>query len=486
LHKRQVLSSLSQNALPVRPYFDCFIFLLLPTIVNLSSVSQLNLSRITVSFIFALLLLKNVFVYSAISASWQARVNDAFRATFHRTNTTLFLLFLLIAFLLVSELRGFFTGTTPFTASVGFFLWAVSLLGYLLSVASLNSNDESRRMLFVALILGLGIFVLTNVIGYYAGIRGFNTLDTVGQNKMLSLVGLNVSRVALPFSTGVNNFGAMAGLGMVSGFFLLLRGRGLALKSAGFITFLLGALGMVLVDSRASLGISIFTCMVVLVATKSKQVAWSIRALPYAVLIAPFAILALAGAIADTEFAQLIVRDGAFAKRLGVLTARDVVWTSAFDILSTPSLIHLVGYGAIGQFTSGATLEYSWVFGQIAGLTATSLHNANLQIIFDIGYTGFVVWLLFWLSLMSVISVGLIRKGDSLESSVMAGIAVFVSLIGIFEVGGTLYFPDMFAIVLFLVVWTLPQKVDPGISQKRKLVASASIPKSLSIASRRM
>jgi len=313
-------------------------------------------------------------------------------------------------------------------------------------------------MLFVALILGLGVFVLTNVIGYYGGIRGFNTLETVGQNKMLSFLGLNVSRVALPFSTGVNNFGAMSGLGMVSGFFLLRYGKGIALKSAGLAACLLGALGMVLVDSRASLGISILTCMVVLVAAKSTRVAWGIRALPYAVLIAPFAILLFANVVADTAFAQLIVREGAFAQRLGVLTARDVVWTSALNILSTPNLLHLVGYGSVGHYTSGATLEYSWVFGQIAGLTAASLHNANLQIIFDIGYVGFVAWLLFWMSLMSRVSGLLFRGGDLLESAVIAGIAVFVLLIGIFEVAGTPYYPDVFVILMFLVAWTMPVK----------------------------
>jgi len=465
LQRHHAYGKLVGDSPSVRPYFDCLVLLLLPTILNLATAGQLYLSRSTVSIIFLLLLLKNVFVYSAMSASWSRRVNDAFLGTFHSANKTLWLLIILIIFLVVSELRGFYAGTSSFFSGIGLFFWSFSLLGYLLSVAALNSNDQARRMLLTCLICGLGLFVLANVLGYYLGLRGFNQLEAIGQNQILSHFGLNISRVALPFSSGLNNFGTLAGLGAVSGLCLFWSGRGFVVTSAGLFTFAICLVSMVLVDSRAPLGLSVASCFIVLAATKSARVAWGIRFLPYVVFLAPFLVFGIAWILSDTEFANSVGRDGEFAKRLGLLTGRDVVWISALQILAMPDLIHLIGFGTIGQRTSGATLGYSWIFGQISGLSANSLHNANLQMIFDIGYIGFIFWFLFWVSLLRLVSNSLLTAGDSLYSAAIAGFSIFIALSGVFEVGGTLYFPDMFIMLFFIVAWTI--SVKPSLSTQK-------------------
>lgn len=438
-----------------RPYIDCLILFLLPSIVNLTSLPQIGISRTLLSLLFISLLLKNVFVYSAISQSWGRRVSNAFGLIFSRENLALLFLMALLALFAVADLRAGYIGLLSPIGYLGSFVWTFAILLYLLSVVSLNDSDASRRMLMMSLVCGLGFFVALNVASYLAGLRGINSIESTGENKILSLMGIQAQRARLPFTTGINNFGAMAGLAAVAGFALARSSRGVTLFLIGSLVSALGFFGGVLADSRGSLGISVLVCVIVVVLTSRAKYRFGLNYLPILVLIAPILIYGSSYIVSNTGLANLFVREGQFAQRLGVLTGRDFVWESAFRILSEPVPMHLIGYGTFGQVTSGATKGYAWIFLELPSFARQSLHNISLQMIFDIGYIGLFIWICFSMFLIRDLLDRWDLRKKSFDAAVPVAMVCSIFLGGIIEVVGP-YYPDVLVLIMFLTAWSLP------------------------------
>lgn len=431
------------------PYMDCLALALLPLMMNLAAVPMIPMQRSIVLLFLGGLLFKNVVLYPTHSRYFAHRANQSFADVFSRQNIALWMLMLLLLLFTIADVRGGLLGLNPVLSYFSVFLRLFLLLFYLLSIVALNRSDRARRALIISVSVGLGLFVVANIAGYLSGLRG--ALEDVGQNKMLSLLGLSMARAALPFAAGVNNFGAIAGLTFVVGFALVRYSRviGVALVS-------LGLAGVVLADSRASLLVALVTCLAIVF---MRRLAPLLRWLPVVVFIMPLVLYGANSALMNTSAQTLISRDG-FGQKLGSLTGRDVVWKAAINTLADPHPIHLVGYGASGQITSGATKGYSWIFAEPAWASRHSLHNTALQITLDIGYIGLILWLVLWWQLMSNISTRW-RVGGGIETSVLTGIAVFIALGGIMEASGSPAYPDVFAMLMLLVAWTLP-RVDLG------------------------
>lgn len=440
-----------------RPYLDMLIFLLLPTIWNIPNIQQLSLPRILVFLIISAFLFKNIVVYSAMSVSWAKKVDKAFGQIFTIRNSCLLPLISLLLLFLVSELRGVYLGTSGVFSFFGSFLWSLAILFYVASTVVLNGKPEQRRLLIVAFVSGLGLYIALNIIGYAAGLSGALIVSDAGPNKILSVLGIGINRIAFPFAAGLNNFGVMAGLSAASGAMLFLFGRQVGIRSIGLMVALVGFAGAVLVDSRAAVGMAFVATVFVPVVLLSRRATKFLRLLPVLVLLAPFAIIGISTLIEGTAIADLVTRPGDFAQRLGVLSGRDAVWSAAIDVLKSPHPIHAIGYGALGQYTSGASQDYAWVFLQMSQLSFQSLHNAYLQIIFDIGYIGLGVWLLLWLRLMKVFTEA-VQYDRHPETVIPLTAATFILLGGILEICGTPAFPDSFGVVLFLVALTFQMR----------------------------
>ena len=439
-----------------KPYLDCLILVLLPTIVNLSSAGSFSIPRTIVSLLFFGLLLKNVFVYSAISSMWQKKVDSAFSLVFSLKNKEFFLLLALIALFTIAEIRGGYLGVVSAFGFFGFFLWSLSILFYLASVSVLNPSEQSRRMLVVSIVIGMGFYIALNLLAVAFGLRGPLILENVGQNKMLSVIGLSYSRIAFPLAGGLNNAGVMAGLTFISGVAMARNPEGLMLRLVGLIVAFLGLAGVILVDSRAALATALLVGLLLPVVVASKFLSRRLYLLPIIALAAPVLILGAYYLYRDSELASFLMREGNFAQRLGALSGRDVVWSSAFDILAKPIPIQVIGYGALGQYTSGASAGYAWVFLESRGFSAHSLHNAILQVIFDTGYIGAIVWMTFWIFLTTSLGKLLAAGRRGLEVTFPSGVVIYLMVAGIFEICGTPAFPDSFAMTIFVVAWLLP------------------------------
>lgn len=441
---------LPTNADKTIPYIDCLALALLPLMMNLAAVPIIPLQRSIVLLFLGGLLFKNVVLYPTLSLSLAHKANQAFADVFSRRNSALWALIFLLLLFTISDMRGGLLGLNPVFSYFSMFLRFFLLLFYLLSVVALNRSDRARRALILSVAVGLGLFVIINIAGYFSGLRG--ALEDVGQNKLLSLLGLSVARAALPFAAGVNNYGAMAGLTFVAGFALLRYSRSIGCALVG-----LGVAGVVLADSRASLSVALVTCLAIIF---MRRLAPLLRWLPAAVFVMPLILYGANSAIKYTSVQTLIARDG-FGQRLGPLTGRDVVWRSAVSTLADPLPIHLVGYGSSGQITSGATKGYSWIFSEPSWASRHSLHNTALQVTIEIGYIGLVLWLILWWQLMQNLAARW-REGGGIEAAVLTSIAVFIALGGIMEASGSPAYPDVFAILVLLVAWTLPRTNADG------------------------
>lgn len=452
-HKR---FQVAQSAKVERPYFDGAFFILFPTILNLTSIQELHVSRVMVSVIFILALLKNIFLYSAISHEWSKKVGIAFGEVFNTGNRSLAYLIVLLLLFTVSEVRGGYIGTTSLVSYVGLFVWSFGILFYLTSVVALNKDVSSRQFLMTCLVLGFGLYILFNIIGYLFGLRGPASIEDAGTNKMLSLIGVNSQRVAFPFAGGLNNFGSMSGLTVVAGFFLSIYSGKTRYSVIGAVVVILGLAGVVLVDSRAALGLAMICCLVLPVFFSAKRLLPVLKYFPLLVLVTPLVVVFIYYIVQNSGLADYFARQGAFAQKLGLLSGRDIIWESAWKILSDPSPIQVFGYGAYGQFTSGATEGYAWVFSQLGGYSMHSVHNAGLQILFDIGYLGLIIWTIYLMYLIRDLLQEFKGPGRATSAVIPLSMLVFILLAGVFEICGTPAFPDVFAVLIFLTAWSMP------------------------------
>lgn len=444
----------------VVPYIDAFVLLLLPTLLNLSTFEKLQVSRAVVTLLFFGLFIKNCVVYSAISEPWSKMVSAGFSQLFSLQNRIFWLLVALVTLFVIADIRGGFARVVPPLAYIGFFLWACCITLYLASVVTLNTSANSQSQLLISFVLGMPLYVLLNLLGHTTGLQGPISVFDSGQNKILSLVGISAVRVAFPFASGLNNFGVFAGLTIVSSFALAIAARSRLLLVVSLLATIIGLVGAVMVDSRAPLGFAIFCCLALLFLRSSPAFAKVLYSIPWFSFLAPVIFTATAWFIQDWKLAELLGRQGDFANRLGLLSGRDAIWSSVGRLMTDLNPIHLIGYGSFGQLTSGISKDYGWVFSTIVGANVHSLHNAALQVFIEIGYFGLAVWVLFWLKLFSNLIETFHNEGVFELRLVPLAMACFVCFSGAMEVSGTTAFPDVFAVVIFLAVWTTKKQAQ--------------------------
>lgn len=281
------------------------------------------------------------------------------------------LLALLMSYAVYRAPDSVMNATTKFGATMGpiifFSFVALSLL---------QGHTETRiRMLayslplFIALSMGL----------HYA----FSPISLIGApNSILSAFGINVPRLSnIPGIVGSANIAILSGASLLCGAFLASGHARISITS--FLLLIPSALALILSDTRAT----IFATLIVLVF----YIALSVRLLRlitttsiiFCLVSAP--ILTLLFYVAN-EFGlgETLGRGEDIGYRLGAGTGRAIIWSAAFDELSSFNVNHILGYGVYGDKTSGVSSSYSWMFSGLIGFP--TYHNTSLQFILDAGY----------------------------------------------------------------------------------------------------
>jgi hypothetical protein len=300
---------------------------------------------------------------------------------------------------------------------------AVAAAVVVISVSRLG--DPARRRAVVSLVDGIGLYLVANVVGHLMGLESPGALARRGFS--VASGGPLGERLVFPFATSAAVPAIMAAAFLVGTVALWPFGSGrrrclrlLAIAAAVYV--LLGA------NYRGPLVVAAGLLLVLLYAPRTfARVA---PVLAVALLLLPFGYPHLRSSIAAvTNHASSVIP---YLERQGVepgsLSHRDVIWKTSIQYWADlPADRKLLGYGADGQRTSGASNIYGSLFvGGQARPEAASTHNSALQQLYDGGLPG----LLF---LLAVVFVALRRWGEAVavrgDRLALAAAAVLFALV---------------------------------------------------------
>jgi hypothetical protein len=260
---------------------------------------------------------------------------------------------------------------------------------------TLNSKPQLfMRYVFTGLVFYLGANVLFHLVGMENQTEIYlKKFDSV----MLSLIGIETSRVYYPLAEGINPFGMVGGAG-----FVMSVAMGITMiknRSKDIISWIMITLGV-----SFSFYIILFTFLLPMIRSNSD-----------------------------------------------VLSGRGVIWQAGIEQLSTFNWIHLIGYGLSGQTVSGVVDKYNHLFVSYIYTNRVSLHHFGLQTIYDFGYLG----LLLAYSLMFLMGITLIRRirayPDNQEAFLAFAFLLYIILAGSVSTIPAFYARELF--VIFIFVW---------------------------------
>lgn len=268
-----------------------------------------------------------------------------------------------------------------------------------------SSLTSSTKSMIVSIIDGAGLYVIANAVGYYA-------LGQVAPNFGTKTIGLAASdgglRVFFPLSSSLNLAPAVASAAIVGALYLFFLESG-ARRYFRAMSILAGAAILLGADGRVSVAVALSVGLCALVAPALLR--WAAPVVVVSALTLPFYFRATSEFIA-TQAPSLISslpgldRGGGLA---GILSfnGRSIIWGQSVDYWLTfvGGPPRWIGFGSDGQYVSGASKGYAWLFGNAVALSEhTSVHNSLLQQLYDGGLLGATLLLVAVLASMYLMS----------------------------------------------------------------------------------
>lgn len=432
-------------------YCSSLLFLIVPIAFNVMRLRDADGSRMPAVGVLFLIIFLNLFLMPGLSASEQRRVYATTLAKIFDVRILAFLcIYLLVA--AVATLRGI----GYFYTIKGALAMVVILFGTVLAYASSLvrvRNDSERNLLILSVLFSLPFFVLANIVMYVAGAASAPVLADVRPNSLLGLVGVSMGRAFFPLAYGTNTFGAIAAVSMVICALMVWCGRTWVVKGAAFLFFLSSSVGAVLTDSRAGIvfaAMAIFWCVLL---GRGKVLAPVMLGTVVLSIFVPFAGYELMHVANQHGWGGGLIREGTQGASLGVGTGREAIWGGVIDQLKNFEVEQVIGYGAYGHFTSGASAAYSWVFNEF-GSTASASHNTFLQNVLDNGYVGAALWITLLWKVVHLLMIDIKDGGEdySRYRLVGVGLVLFLLMQSQTETYATLYQLESLFLLIGLVV----------------------------------
>jgi len=365
-------------------------------------------------------------------------------------NSRILLLVLMLVLLLGLQIgRAVIASTISVRQGVDLVLYLITT--YLFAVAVYHPRFRTAHPDNVtkALLSGVGIFVMVNLVLHALGVKPPQQLGqaaSTGDAVMLSFLGMDIQRVFFPLATSLNSYGVISGVTMVAGFAMFWRSSGgWGARFWWLCMMLAGVVSALLSDTR---GAALFAVLAMLAMALPWRL-WSKA--HWFILASPLAFLAAAGLIVflsaeGSDLIQGVTRADALPGDVG--SGRLLVWASVVDLLYPFEINHLIGYGAYGQVTSGVSRYYEMMFSYLDNPAYATLHNTILQYVVDAGYVGFglLFYLLFSGTRTHCANDNFRKKGGT--GVAVVSVVLFLIMAGWTESVISLYFRD----TLFLLV----------------------------------
>jgi O-antigen ligase len=448
-----------------RPWFTSALWLLLPTAINAPLLLTPGGSRI-----FAILLLLCIILINGLivpgSSVRKSKLLFNTKISEHCAPGPLAAIGAFTCLITICIMRGFGAVYTFSNTIANASIFVLSAIAITLSLIQAETKDN-RNQIINCLFFGGPLYVAINLALFALGISNrveVTEIDPEGRiNQTLNLIGITTGRVAFPLAAGINGFGTISAFSLLICTFLGAYGKGISKYIAlAFVPMIFIALA--LTDARGATIAAIATGLSAIWIKRNPK--WI--KIAYASLLLTPIIPSLAYRFFDfanhSTLFSFAIRSGDLGARLGVGTGRGEIWKSILIFFSDFSPIHIVGYGAHGEATSGISSQYSWIFNEV-GPALLHCHNSYLQYLVDMGYIGVAAWL--GMLAMIIHSTSKTLQGPDEASSFKLTITSLLLLTitqSQTEVVGTIYTPEM---LIFLLTITIASNFHHRIKRSR-------------------
>lgn len=314
----------------------------------------------SISSVLTYILLISLFIFNIYKIS-TGHKHNSLKLFYSRSD-------LLIALFIVAVVRSFFANAIEFTT-------LVYLIFILLLFTLLIKFDIQRPHFFKSILLAFFWIVVLNLIFYGLGLSAdiFVKKVDLRNSRLLEYIGANLQRARFLIFNNFAYYSMMIGI--------LYLGRNYLAKNKIYLKFaLIGSvlLSFLILDARGPF----FALLIVII---FRSILYKLNALGFILFCFGIGIIPFAYSLLSIYLGLQS------ADNLEIVSSRDILW-QAFFLNYDPSLIQFIfGYGYLGQYISGISAEYEYLFTNWGNASQISLHNSYLQYIMDIGVVGILV-----------------------------------------------------------------------------------------------
>ncbi|MDX6662327.1 MAG: hypothetical protein QOG09_429 [Solirubrobacterales bacterium] len=341
-----------------------------------------------------------------------------------------------VALLAVALLRVGRTGV-PLDFNVALYQATVWMtLGLFGLVAFARLGDDAIPSLLLAICAAPALYVAANVALDALGVQAGRAAPPEAGDPatLLNSLGVAQTRHFFPLAAGVNNFGDVAGAAASGMAVLMVRLRSAGRVWAG-VGLLVAIYALLLTDSRAALFLALAAAAGVLLIPAAAR--GGIRGWALLVPASPALLLGGIGLLAGSDLVGTLARNP--GESFG--TNRLLIWEPVLGLLGSFSPEHLIGYGAYGQFKSGVSLQYAYLFDIFyTNRYFVGAHNLALQTVLDLGYVGLVVLVV--LLARAFGNIARYAANGGAPAAATLAVLIYFPLIGVTESTPTIYTPE--------------------------------------------
>lgn len=328
-----------------------------------------------------------------------------------------------------------------------YILYALNTKAILEKYSSWSIEKKVNRLI----ILPFLCFFCLNILFWLLEISSSTTFEiNAGNVLFLSKVGINIKRVQFLFGYGINSFAATVGAFFAWSIFSLSKKVYVKTNSLLLIVTLLI---LILSDSRGALLFPVFAIILFYVFNYFK-IANYIQFTPIFIFLGPLVLFLSLQILVQFSFADSLMRSD---NDLQTGNSRLIIWFFALDEFLNFKLWHLVGYGQYGHYGSGVSESWASLFANYSesDSSLTHPHNSLFAILFDYGYLGLLLFILFSINLLK--KVYLYRKSSFYLFGFLSVFFLYAVLIGTTESFLSTYYNNV--VVCFIFLSIVSQKI---------------------------
>jgi hypothetical protein len=272
---------------------------------------------------------------------------------------------LLIALFIFAIITSFFANAIGFST-------LIYLVFILVFFTFMIKSDIHKPHFFRSVLLAFFWIVVVNLLLYMIGINADIFIKKVDlhDSRIAGYVGVSLQRSRFFIFNNFAYYAMMLGILFIGRNYIALNNKYLkyAITGSLLISFLI-------LDARGP-----FFALIIVIVFRNilyKLNAFGFFIFCFAIFVIPFAYSLI------SIYLGLQSEDN-----LAIVSSRDILW-QAFFLNYDPSLFQFFfGYGYLGQYISGISAEYEYLFTNWGNASQISLHNSYLQYIMDLGIIG--------------------------------------------------------------------------------------------------